>query len=334
MKTLHPPSIQRGATTLAVTLALLAAMLVTLLASQRNLLLELRQSANQANTAAAFEAAESGLDWAVAMLNDGARIGNDCRPSPLAAQSFRERHLDTTAAAFTPRALRPVCTRGRAGWSCACPGDAAAADGGEAAFAVHFEPAAVTGQLRVQAEGRRRDAQARHTALLELQPALAHPPAAALTLRPAGQSPEAFFVEHFGLSKAQWLRQPAVQSLACDGDCGAALGVAVAQGATLLALPGDVLLRGPLVLGTPERPVLIVAGGHLQLQGAVQLHGVVHAASLGWAAPAATVRGALLSEGVASGDTSLDLARDAAVLEMLRTRQGSFVRLPGSWRDF
>ena len=31
---------------------------------------------------------------------------------------------------------------------------------------------------------------------------------------------------------------------------------------------------------------------------------------------------------------SLDLQRDADVLEALRTRQGSFVRLPGSWRDF
>ena len=46
------------------------------------------------------------------------------------------------------------------------------------------------------------------------------------------------------------------------------------------------------------------------------------------------MRGALISEGPAAGDSSLDLALDAAVLEALRTRQGSFVRLPGSWRDF
>ena len=98
--------------------------------------------------------------------------------------------------------------------------------------------------------------------------------------------------------------------------------------------PGDLTLRGPLTLGSPERPLLIVAAGALQLQGAVQLHGVAHAASLAWIGPAATVRGALISEGVAAGDASLDLQRDADVLEALRTRQGSFVRLPGSWRDF
>ena len=99
-------------------------------------------------------------------------------------------------------------------------------------------------------------------------------------------------------------------------------------------LPGDATLRGPLVLGTAQRPVLIVAAGALQLQGAVQLTGAAYAASLVWAAPGATVRGALISEGTAVGDTSLDLQRDAAVLETLRTRQGSFVRLPGGWRDF
>ena len=66
----------------------------------------------------------------------------------------------------------------------------------------------------------------------------------------------------------------------------------------------------------------------------MQLHGVAHAASLAWIGPAATVRGALISEGAAAGDASLDLQRDADVLEALRTRQGSFVRLPGSWRDF
>ena len=37
------------------------------------------------------------------------------------------------------------------------------------------------------------------------------------------------------------------------------------------------------------------------------------------------MRGALISEGVAAGDASLDRQRDADVLEALRTRQGSFV---------
>lgn len=328
------PRNEHGAVTLAITLALLAAMLITLWAANRNLLLEWRQSMNQAHAAGAFEAAEAGLDWASAMLNDGARIGSDCRPSPLATQSFRELQIDTALATFTPRALRPACLRGAAGWNCSCTFAAPGVSGNEPTFSVHFEAGASPGQLRLTASGSQREASTQHTALVELQPALPHPPAAALTMKAAGESDDAFFVRHFGLSKEQWLRQPAVHRVACDGDCGAALTVLAEQGITLVALPGDALLRGPLTLGTPERPMLIVAAGQVQLQGAVQLQGVIHAAGLGWAAPAAVVRGALLSEGVAAGDTSLDLARDAAVLEALQTRQGSFVRLPGSWRDF
>lgn len=325
---------QRGAVTLAITLALLAAMLITLLAANRNLLLEWRQSVNQAHAAAAFEAADAGLDWATAMLNDAARIGGDCRASPLSTQSFRGQQLDTALASFTPRALRPACTRSAAAWSCTCAGSAVADAGSEPAFNVRFDAGAAAGQLRITATGSQRDASAQHTALVELQPALPHPPAAALTVKAVGESNDSFFVRHFGLSKAQWLRQAAVHHLACEGDCGDALAVLASQGVTLIALPGDLLLRGPLALGTPEQPMLIVAAGQVQLQGAVQLHGVIHAARLGWAAPAATIRGVMLSEGTATGDTSLDLARDAAVLEALQTRQGSFVRLPGSWRDF
>ena len=323
---------QRGAATLAITLALLIGMLVTLLAANRNLLIELRQSSNQAQAAAAFEAAEAGLDWAVAMLNADARIGTDCKPSPMATQSFRERHLDTALPAFTPRGVQPACVRGDAGWNCACPDSGVATPAASgAAFALRFEAGASDGRLRVVATS---GALAEHSASIALQPALAAPPAAALTVRPAGLAAELFFTGLFGLSKAQWLRQPAVRQIDCRGDCGAAIAVAAGQGATLLALPGDLTLRGPLTLGSPERPLLIVAAGALQLQGAVQLHGVAHAASLAWIGPAATVRGALISEGVAAGDASLDLQRDADVLEALRTRQGSFVRLPGSWRDF
>lgn len=347
---MNPPSLQlqRGAVTLAVTLALLAAMLITLLAANRNLLLELRQSTNQAEAAAAFEAADAGLDWALAMLNADARIGNDCKPSPLASQSFRERHLDITQPALTPRALRPACVRGATGWVCGCPDAGAAIPAAQgSAFAASFQPTAQAGQLRLIATGctqfggechptgaGREGAMAQHQALVALQPALPAPPAAALTVRPSSDAPEPFFASLFGMSKALWTRQPAVRQIDCHGDCGAAIAVAIEQGATLLALPGELTLRGPLALGTPERPVLVVANGALQMQGAVRLHGVAYAASLSWIGPAAVVRGALISEGAAAGDASLDLQRDADVLETLRTRQGSFVRLPGSWRDF
>jgi hypothetical protein len=81
-------------------------------------------------------------------------------------------------------------------------------------------------------------------------------------------------------------------------------------------------------------PMMERCGEEIGVNLAVSLHGVLYANGLSWTAPAATVRGALISEGSAAGDASLDLSRDAAVLDTLRTRDGSFVRLPGSWRDF
>ena len=344
------PPAQRGATTLAVTMMLLVAMLLVLVAANRNLLIELRQSANQAEATVAFEAAEAGLGWATALLNDPTPRGDDCR-AVADGTSFRERHLDTASAALAPRDLRPACVLGAAGWTCACPGTGAgapeaAADAGPA-FALRLSPGPRAGLLRLSANGCSRwggtcradgsgseRAVAQHDTLLALQPALPFSPAAALTVRPAATDPAAFFVGHFGLSKAAWTRQPAVHRLDCLGDCGTALAALHARGITLVALPGDLLLRGPLNLGTQQRPMLIVAAGSIQLQGAVVLHGVLYGNGLSWAAPTATVNGALISEGATAGDASLLLTRDADVLDALRTRQGSLVRLPGSWRDF
>ena len=98
---------ERGATTLAVTLMLLAAMLLVLVAANRNLLVELRQSSNQSESTVAFEAAEAGLAWATALLNDATPRGDDCRAAA-DGTSFRERHLDTTIA-------RPACSAPPAG---------------------------------------------------------------------------------------------------------------------------------------------------------------------------------------------------------------------------
>ncbi|MFT3956191.1 MAG: PilX N-terminal domain-containing pilus assembly protein [Piscinibacter sp.] len=112
---------ERGATTLAVTMMLLAAMLLVLVAANRNLLIELRQSANQAESTVAFEAAEAGLAWATVLLNDTTPRGDDCLAAATGA-SFRERHLDTASAALAPHDLRPACVLGAAGWRCGCPG--------------------------------------------------------------------------------------------------------------------------------------------------------------------------------------------------------------------
>src|SRR5450432_2351820 len=85
---------QRGAAALVVTMLLVFAMLIVVAYANRNLVVEARASANQYRSTQAFEAAEAGLEWALAKLNDATPIGDDCMPSAApGALSFRDRQL-------------------------------------------------------------------------------------------------------------------------------------------------------------------------------------------------------------------------------------------------
>ena len=94
MRVLALPFPQRGAASLPVTSLLCFAMVLAVAYANRNLVVEERASANQYRSAQAFEAAEAGLEWSLARLNDSDRIGSDCRPSGDPADlGFRERSL-------------------------------------------------------------------------------------------------------------------------------------------------------------------------------------------------------------------------------------------------
>lgn len=161
MKSLRAPRprAQRGAAALIVVLLLFFVISLVAAYAGRNLIFEQKTSTNQYRATQAFEAAEAGLEWALALLNGG-RVGAACEPSTNAAHpSFRERFLVSDAADsnpqghFVPRTwdnlnperLRPSCIRSGAGWNCSCPDGAAptpeapAGGGTNPAFRVCFE---------------------------------------------------------------------------------------------------------------------------------------------------------------------------------------------------
>jgi Tfp pilus assembly protein PilX len=173
---------QRGAATLVVTLVLMFAMTLAAYFLNRNMALEQRLAANQVHAAQAFEAAEAGLEWATAQLNDPQKMGPDCRASGAAtAQSFRASRVafDASTGLHTPRTwnqgaqvmpLQAVCVRNPAqasGWDCGCPASGhpsmtataataattANASNAAPAFVVTLMPTALPGQLRVVAQG-------------------------------------------------------------------------------------------------------------------------------------------------------------------------------------
>jgi hypothetical protein len=412
----------QGAAALSMTLLLVFAMLLVVAAANRNAIVETRASANHYRSTQSFEAAEAGLEWALARLNDATPIGDDCLPSgDPAAPSFRERYLRDAGAGFvaatwsdagTPRPLEAACVRGDDGWSCHCPpggvASVAAPQGSATAagFTLQLADGARPGIVRAiasgctfrgspcagSADGSHQSA-ARVEVALALLPGLRAAPVAALTVGgnvdagagalgvynrdaatggialhaggtvaanalrlgvPAGSpldvalvsgdaelaalAADRFFARWFGMDLAAWRAQPAATALSCAGNCASTLAGVLAAGARLVAAEGDVVLDGPLALGTPERPVVLVVPGALRLRGAVAVHGVVVAGSLAWHDAAenagALVRGAALVEGSYQGDAAADFVRDPTVLAWLRRQTGSFARVNGSWKDF
>lgn len=221
------PRGQHGVAALIVTMLLFFAMVLVALFVNRNLVFEQRSAANQYRSTQAFEAAEAGLEWALAQLNTPQRLGPDCQPTAdPAATSFRARYLNFNAggATFTPAtwnqagvatALRPTCMRSGSGWSCSCPSQglptllpppgAAPA----AVFTLQFLPSTKPGVVRVAATGctslagaclpgavTSADATAKVEAAFGLLAGLRTPPVAALTTRGAVDADAALLGVH------------------------------------------------------------------------------------------------------------------------------------------
>jgi hypothetical protein len=216
----HPgPSPQRGAAALIVVLLLFFIVSLVAAYAGRNLIFEQRTSTNQYRATQAFEVAEAGLEWAVAMLNGG-RVTADCIPPDpvdIAQPSFRQRYIDIDDASgnVTPvpwadgvTAERPSCVKNGAGWNCSCPAGAAptpaipAGGGVPPGFRVCFEAVdpPQPGVVRVvstggtsfddvdrpceeRGEGTGGAAAATVSVVVALSSALATPPSAALTVR-------------------------------------------------------------------------------------------------------------------------------------------------------
>lgn len=142
-----------------------------------------------------------------------------------------------------------------------------------------------------------------------------------------------------GADRARWQQLPGVRRIDCDGDCARPLAEATAprRGGAMFWIEGDFALEGPLTLGTPDRPVLLVVSGNLRWQGEVVVHGAVVTLAPTWdtgGAAAAQVRGAWIALGDVTGTGAPRLVRDRAVLARLHGEIGHFARVAGSWRDF
>jgi Tfp pilus assembly protein PilX len=197
--TSRPP---RGLAATAAALLLFFAMGIIVAFTNRNLIFEQRTSANQYRATKAFEAAEAGLEWAVAQLNGDTKINTLCVADNAGVNAFRERYVtvNSTTGAITAGAVRPVCVMpaGGGAFSCSCPtAGLATATGSGAAFRIEFSTEPTPGMVRLtsygctSAEGTcgpsgaggSPDAEAKVTVLLGVIPQVGTAPGAALTAK-------------------------------------------------------------------------------------------------------------------------------------------------------
>lgn len=140
-----------------------------------------------------------------------------------------------------------------------------------------------------------------------------------------------------GLHAARWQRLPGLQTLACADDCGAALQVLLGAGERRIRITQGLQIDGPVTLGSPERPILLVVEGPMQLAGGVQIHGAVVHLAAQWDTSGthdARIDGAVVAAGNVIGDGTPTIVYDRAVLDRLHGETGVLVRVAGSWRDF
>lgn len=133
----HPLAARRqhGVATLSVVMILFFILAMVAAYTNRTLIVDQRASANNLRGAMAMDAAEAGIEWALAQLN-GPRVDLTCTPSNQVADTeFRARYLtlnndDTLSVQnYTLNgvnyAYSPSCVASAGAWSCSCPNAAA-----------------------------------------------------------------------------------------------------------------------------------------------------------------------------------------------------------------
>lgn len=105
----------------------------------------------------------------------------------------------------------------------------------------------------------------------------------------------------------------------------------------LLWIDGDLALNSIGTIATTADPMIVVVTGNMSLSAAIVFNGLIYASGVVWdntGGGNALLRGAAIAEGNYTGNGTPTYYYDPDVLRRLRFLTGTFVRVPGSWRDF
>lgn len=150
-------------------------------------------------------------------------------------------------------------------------------------------------------------------------------------------TPERMFASIFGVWPATYVEQPGAVKVSCAGGCDSAMvrNAIEANPGRVLILQGNVALNGGASIGTATDPAVLVATGNFGFSTPTDVYGLVYSRSTTWTTSGTgNITGAMVAEGdiAGNGAFTVNYARD--VLNRLRVASGSFVMVPGSWRDY
>ena len=165
------------------------------------------------------------------------------------------------------------------------------------------------------------------------------PPAASMVANDAtlrNTTEDQMFATFFGMTKDSYKALPALKRITCP--CTeVTISNAYDQGVRQFWLDGNLDMNSNLTIGAEIDPVLMVVDGALTMRGTLRVFGVIYSTAITWddtGGGAALLQGAAISEGNFTGNGTPDYYYDPNVLTKLRLDQASYVRVPGSWRDF
>lgn len=151
----------------------------------------------------------------------------------------------------------------------------------------------------------------------------------------AGRPNNRWFSAMFATDPVTFAALPATRLVACPGGTCSSGDLTT----TLAGFPRNpVLVQGGLTidvagqLGDATNPVMLIVQGPLTISAGTTIFGFVHATSINWNV-ASTVQGAVVSQGDFTMTQNATLNYRQDLLDILRLRYGSFVRVPGSWRQ-
>lgn len=147
-------------------------------------------------------------------------------------------------------------------------------------------------------------------------------------------SADTLFKNYFGVTQTQ-LANAANYTSTSGGDVSSALAGMQNKLIWLAPSTGSVSFTGSSVIGSISQPVIIVINGNMSISGNVTIFGLIYVTgNITQASGSAVVNGSLFAGGSADFQGNFTGNYDLQVLSNIQTQLGSFVKVPGSWKDY